>query len=1143
MKLKISNSMHFSHRALFSAFLLTLATSASAAPGELSDVPLYTRGGAEPNIMFVLDSSGSMYQVVLPAEEYDPDASIPCSNSISENTYTYRRNGRTRTDSFEVNYRVHQDTGAVEFKRVAPMDSSESDANWRAWDSSGNCFKDDVTFDVRFYADGEVGSYYETGNHQDYSYLNLHNSGSNGDRPRQTGHFLNWFFSREIGGSYVADHFLEVDGTTVRRSKLGVDRRTDIMKNSASDLISDLSDVRVGLMQFDPEGEANGGGMLQGLTSINDETKLSLISAISEVSANGGTPLGETFEDVGRYFISGYDDQELAYKKKNWDDSITTASKRGDEIFSSEPDWGDVSKPVSGVDGAAIQYYCQKSFMVALTDGDPTSDGDVDGDLSEFDYACEGVSGCTTGNNDSMDDVVKALYDIDLRPDLKEPNQTPVKNNIASYMIGFANSNLSNSEVLINSGCFGSGHHEGDGSCDSGSSSDYVYSANNASELKVTFNRIINKVHAIVGSSSSVAFNSTSLETGSALYAAKFDSGDWSGELSALTINSDGSISSTSSWEAADILDQGDDVSGRILLTYKDGGGVPFTTVDTALDFDGAESDTELDLKINTSTGSKVEDDLAAERLAYLRGDRSNEGGSVDQFRARSSRLGDIVNSTPVYVGAPAGSWDRADFPESDSYAQFKSDKSSRTPMVYVGANDGFLHGFNASATGANAGKELIGYSPAVLTSSEEGLGLHALTSQLYQHKYYVDGTPTVVDAYIESGDTAAWKSILVGGLGGGGKGYFALDVTNPSLFSEDNAGDIVLWEFTSSSNENLGYTFSRPQIGRMSNGKWAAVFGNGYDSETGDAGLFIVYLDGSGHVYLPTNIGTQAIKNGLSTPAIVDADLNGTIDRIYAGDLFGNMWVFDVETDEKWSAGAQSGTVIKLFSSGQPITGAPLVARNTANESGAVPNLLVTFGTGQYLTGADTADASAGGFYAVSDNGQTGLTANNLEIRTLGERTVEGVTHRTLSGNAIDWSSKAGWYIPLQTGVNTDGGERVVTRPDLLRNILFFNTLIPTGEVCSAGGYGWLMSVDVRTGLAPEKYAIYDGNGDGTIDSADMGLIGSMVSEGIPNKPGFLGGKRQYTSTSAGTINERDINVGGGEREGRLSWEEIRPK
>ncbi|QIL91513.1 hypothetical protein GNX18_18285 [Microbulbifer sp. SH-1] len=1105
-------------RSLSSAFLLTLATSASAAPGDLSDVPLYTRGSAEPNIMFVLDSSGSMNETVWPPSEYDATATYgSCATPISS-TYTYTYDERVcnrRTCWYEereaeatntISFRVRTSDGRVEF-------NTTEDDTWRTWNSSNSCFDpNDGGYRAWVYAasGNNYSDYYQTGSSSNYY-----------RKDSVSGKELNWFFSQSNGaGGFESATFVDSENN-VARSKVDV-RRTDIMKTAALDLVADLEDVRIGLMQFDGN---DGARALRGLDGVDEDNRADYLNVIKGITADGNTPLAESFTGVGRYFITGYEDNNLSYVGSDGG----TVSAAGEDIFDFQPDWDDVTpnvpRPTNSTDGAAIQYYCQKSFMVALTDGQPTQDDSISDHLKDYDYSCASNPGGCTGSE--MDDVIKALYDIDLRPDLKEPDGTPVKHNIISYIIGFAEDGLSDTDVMKNAGALGGGG---------------VYDASNAAELKVTFNQIISKVHAIVGSSSSVAFNSTSLEADSAIYAAKFDSGDWSGELSALAIDSAGNISTTASWEAGTILDQSAP-SSRTLLTYKSGtGGVAFTA--TGLDFTGADGSAELDLNINTSTGVSVADNRASERVDYLRGDRTKEGNGSDEFRQRGSRLGDIVNSTPVYVGEPVSKWENAEFPEASSYAAFKSGKASRTPMVYVGANDGFLHGFNASTTGSNAGKELIGYLPSVLASTETELGLHALSSQNYLHKYYVDGTPTVGDAYINS----AWKTVLVGGLSGGGKGYFALDISNPSSFSEANAGSIVLWEFTDSSNTNLGYSYSRPQIGRMSNGKWAAIFGNGYNSHTGDAGLFIVYLDGTGHVYLSTSTGSQADKNGLSTPAIIDTDLDGTIDRIYAGDLRGNMWAFDVETNAKWTSGVATGTVNKLFTAtGEPITGAPLVARNTANENGASPNLLVTFGSGQYLTDADTANTAAGGFYAVSDNGTYNLGKSNLESRTIGTKNVSQssggvISHRTLSGAELNWSNKSGWYISLVAGISPDGGERVTTRPDLLRNVLFFNTLIPTGQVCSAGGYGWLMSVDVRTGLAPSEYAVYDANNDGVIDSADMGVVGEMVNEGIPNKPGFLGGKRQYTSTSAGTINDRDINVGGGDREGRLSWEEMIP-
>ncbi len=1132
-------------RSLIVAFFLGLATAASAAPGDISDVPLYTLGGAEPNIMLMFDSSGSMNHIAIP-EEYDEDA-----------TYGYANwcNNPEDTDG-RVHVRVDKTTGEVWYNRDRQIDQNGSlvwkqwkiRRNW--WDS--NCFDNNKTYDAYLWAGGDTACsgewYYDNRqrrwrwrcNNSDSYYSS--ETGPGAANIRYSGHFLNWYFSRRGWEWWQPDVFKE--GNEVLRSKEGTQRRVDAMKSATATLISDLEDVRVGLMQFGGDDGGDGAKMLSGLTSVTDDTRAGLLGTVDELNANGWTPLGESFEDVGRYFITGYETQELTFEKENDEDVVITEKKQGKNIFQSEPQWGNVSKPGTGTN-SAIQYYCQKNFMVALTDGVPLQDEDVSDDLANYDYACKGEKGCTTGDNASMDDVIKALYDMDLRPDLTKPDGTPVKNNIISYVIGFADEQVSDSDLMANAADLGSGGLED------------VYSASNAETLSITFNRIINKVRAIDGSSSSIAFNSASLQAGSALYAASFDSSDWSGDLSAFNLGTDGTL--TDSWSASEKLDARPP-GNRVMITSKDGAGVAFTP---AL-IDGG--DLERDLEINTSSGESIVDNLAADRVAYLRGDRSKEGTESTEFRRRGGRLGDIVNSTPVYVGVPNADWGGKDFPEAGSYATFQRSQRDRIPVVYVGANDGFLHGFNAGS-GNSAGEEVIAYTPEALLSTQQSSGLHALSSQLYSHRYYVDGTPSVTDAYIGN----SWKTVLVGNLGGGGKGYFALDVTNPGSFRENNADSIFMWEFTDSDNSNLGFSFSRAQIGRMANGKWAAVFGNGYNSDTGDAGLFIRYLDGSGGVYLSTSTADADDKNGLSTPAIVDANTDGTIDRVYAGDLKGNMWAFDVSdtSADSWGVaygetttddgGVSTTTPQPLLSVGEPITGGPRVARNTDYIDGSSPNLLVTFGTGQYLAETDTADNTPGGFYVVSDNGTAGLGKGSLAARTIGTRTVDQVSdtgvadgtsrdYRTLSGAELDWSQKSGWYIQLLRGntpAGVDGGERVITTPDLLRNTLFFNTMIPTGQVCSAGGHGWLMSVDVHTGLAPDDRGIFDANGDGMINMADQGLVGSPVTGGSPNRSGFIGGgngPKQLTPDSSGNLGMRGIDPGSGEREGRLSWEEVTP-
>ena len=223
---------------------------------------------------------------------------------------------------------------------------------------------------------------------------------------------------------------------------------------------------------------------------------------------------------------------------------------------------------------------------------------------------------------------------------------------------------------------------------------------------------------------------------------------------------------------------------------------------------------------------------MAKARLEYLRGgQKSTRAKKGYKFRERESLLGDIVHSSAVHVGEPdKRRWpDGGKFPAgTDSYSAFvnKPKTKNRQGVVYVGSNDGMLHGFDAKS-----GKELLAYLPGNLFSTVASAGYHYLTQADYQHRYYVDATPTVSDVYINKN----WRSVLVGHQGGGGRGLYALDVTNPGAFSEANAKKIVLWEFNNSHDQHLGYTFAKPTIALLANGRWAAIVGNGYEDLADD--------------------------------------------------------------------------------------------------------------------------------------------------------------------------------------------------------------------------------------------------------------------------------------------------------------------
>jgi len=640
-------------------------------------------------------------------------------------------------------------------------------------------------------------------------------------------------------------------------------------------------------------------------------------------------------------------------------------------------------------------------------------------------------------------------------------------------------------------------------------------------------------------SAAAVAFNTTTLDTGSMVFQAKFNPSEhWMGELVSTNLLADGSLGGVA-WNASDTLDARSP-STRLILTYND-------STKTGVTFDSLLNLSAKQLA-DLNMGPSGADGQALARLDYLRGDRSNEGVGAN-FRVRSSALGDIVYSNPVFVGKAQGSYADDTSIGDGLYSQFKVSMGSRPGVIYVGSNDGMLHGFRETD-----GSEVIAYMPNMLFSNATGEGLHYLTDSAYTHHYYADLSPTVQDVYVGS----SWRTMLMGGFRAGGRGLYALDVTNPSSFSAANANSTVLWEFTSNDNNNLGYSFSKPTMTQMENGKWAAIFGNGYnDLGTGSAQLFILFLDGgmdrtwsaSDYVVIDTGVGTSGDRNGLSTPAVVDTDGNGKADRVYAGDLKGNLWAFDVSnaSSANWDVAYKQGATPKaLFHAEatagvpQPITSKPVVARHPteATTSSNKPNVLVFFGTGQYIVAGDKSDTSTQTMYGVWDDGQAAskypLTRSDLVAQTLqGSSTAD---LRVQTDNPVDYASMFGWMFDFPTP-----SERLVVDPKIRGDYVFFNSLIPDAAVCNSQGYGWLYALKLVNGGRPDT-PVFDINNDGLVNDSDKlgDSPGGVKLDGIPAGSNFLG-DNMYTPDDEGHIDIRRVDAGIGIDSGRLSWREVR--
>ena len=600
--------------------------------------------------------------------------------------------------------------------------------------------------------------------------------------------------------------------------------------------------------------------------------------------------------------------------------------------------------------------------------------------------------------------------------------------------------------------------------------------------LKLVFAKIITDMR---GSGGSFAANSTKLETGAMTYQAQFYSGSWRGELSAYTVNTaNGAL--TPAWDAGSQFPAW--ASRKI---YVNSGGYKLFTY---AGLSGSHA---------SALGSQVVVD-------YLRGDRANEAPAGSGLRARQSILGDIVNSQPVFVGAPNGRlFYGQEFTGATAYGAYASAKAARTQVVYVGANDGMLHGFNATT-----GAETYAFVPSAAITG----GLKDYTSPDYVHRYFVDGETTVADAYI----AGAWKTILVGTMGRGGKAIYALDVTDPADVK-------FLWEKSVTDIPQLGNVIGKPIIAQVAGGDWRVMFGNGPNSAGGGANLITVRLDTGAVSTIAT--GT-ALDNGLSAVNAWSTGATDFVDTVYAGDLKGNLW--------KITGLTGTPVVMNLFQaeySGipQPISAAPLVSKNPADEK-----TWVFVGTGQYLNVDDLSNKDVQTWYGLIDDGtpisgRAQLTGTTI----LSETTIGAFGARVVSANTAP--GPRGWYMDLRSPVNGAEGERMVV-PNFFQGLaLIGTTRIPdTTDVCSPSGKGFVMAINPFTGGRLTQ-SFFDLNGDGVFDNSDM-VDGQPVSGlGLPsgpNNPIFIGDIMQTNLDNASsTAIKTNASV---LAPSRVSWREI---
>lgn len=702
-----------------------------------------------------------------------------------------------------------------------------------------------------------------------------------------------------------------------------------------------------------------------------------------------------------------------------------------------------------------IAYSCQQNFVMLVTDGLPT--GKTDGTLySAADRTNTYVAPDWTFGTAATDAISSVTA---LRTTTNANKATPY--DIQTYVVALGNTvDNANAMAVMNA----MANVGGTGT---------ALLATDTTSFQNAVTSITDDITAKTGAAAAVAVaNAHVTSTDNASYASSYNSGTWTGDLNAYSIDiTTGAPTTTPIWTAS-AQDQIDAKapSARKIATSVDTagttGGIQFqpTTASTTTKLSTAQQ-----TLLNTPTTTD-----GASVLAYLRGDRSGE--TAGTYRKRAHLLADIVNAEPVVVREPSANY--ADTGYKGATTAFKETNASRTRMVYQGANDGMAHAFNA-ATGA----EEWAYIPNLVMANLNNLS----QKSSFTHKYYVDGIQVSGDVDFSNAGTA-WRTILVGGLGKGGRGYYALDVTSPTAADEAAVASKVLWEFPNSVINatkrasailNTGYSFGKPVIVKTKAEGWVVLVTSGYNNGTnsGDSGG-----DGLGHLFVLNPKTGDLIKDipttGCSaTPTsspcglaqisayVEDSDVDNTTDFVYGGDTMGNLWRFDLSTSNK-STWAVSKLAVLKDSGGtkQPITTAPELANILIS---GVATRFVYVGTGQYLGNSDVPGSSSPNSHATQTQTMyglvdttTGTLPDPLRASLQQQTFTDSGTTRNVTNTSVDYTTKKGWYVDLP---NT--GERINTDPALALGALLFTSNIPSTTTCVPGGSSWLNFLDYKTG------------------------------------------------------------------------------
>jgi len=854
--------------------------------------------------------------------------------------------------------------------------------------------------------------------------------------------------------------------------------RISAMKTSAGLAFKSIdSNKRVGIATL------NSGSFLN-VKDFDSTQKQSFYNTLYATNPRGGTRLKGALANIGRYYAN----------KLGRTDPVQYSCQQNYSLLATDGYWnfGDVGKDIAGNNitnedntNLAGNYTLRSD---GVYDGSLSSSSGTLADVAMYYYKTDirnsGFSNCTsgaTGDNVCINNVPVSTSDTN-------PNQHMVTYAISLGINGFmsytkdyykgTNKDLENIKKGVSGACSWT-----TGVCDwpvpVGGSPTAIddlwhatvngrgryFSAENSDEIISGLSDALSSLVAQTSSSAAAATSSPNItSTDNSLFYTTYRTVSWDGEITANTIDSTtGVVETVPIWSARTMLNSKVSASSDTRnIYYMPKGGNVLKNFDlaTIVSTDGLLSTNDASGFKNKCSGisqcssgslslvQKTQVDTGVDLVNYLRGQSQYEIQNTANpfFRNKEFVLGDIVDAAPIYVAESTFSWTDTGY---DTY-KATTIPSSRTPMVYASANDGMIHGFNA-LTGAEQWA-------IIPRSMMQKMYLLSDQNYNYNHQFFMDGQLAVMDAKLSSG----WKTVVVAGMGPGGKGYVALDVTDPSAPK-------ALWEFCkdstvcSKSDAELGYSYGNPMITKRAlDGKWVVYLTSGYDNSTGAGIVYELDLEtGATLRKLYTGSGTGGTVSATNQVGLAkinsyydDFSKDNTTKYIYAGDLNGDIW--------KWDLTGGSPTVVLLGTTKGPSVAQPITTKVDLAKINT--DIILFVSTGSYFNGSDVANTDIQSVYALKDtNANLGILRDNVGM--VSQTITPGTITSSASSNFVDLSqiNTKGWYFDL----NSQVGERVNVDSILAVGTLSVISNVPASSLCTAGGNAWYYQVDYLSGGA----------------------------------------------------------------------------